>query len=335
MRVHVINVGQGAATLFEFACGAVLIDTGSEQNNTFDGNAALLSYLDAFFARRTDLDGQLDLLLITHPHIDHNRGVCEVISRYGPKHLVDSGLPGTGVAEPGQQCLHDDAARGTPYEAVALVDIDDPAGITSDVIDPITCDGTDPQIRVLFGKVPRGADLLPHWDGPSASNPNNNSVVARIDFGRFSMLVTGDLQEAGIDELLRRADPAALDVDVYQAGHHGSHNATTEGLADAMTPEVAVISMGDSAGSQDKNSAWAYGHPSNEALSILLGSEHGVSRSRPPVVKPVGVSGRNPTNGDPPVWDRWTIRRAVYGTGWDGTILITARADGSFSVDTE
>jgi len=32
MRVHVINVGQGAATLFEFQCGAVLVDTGGESN---------------------------------------------------------------------------------------------------------------------------------------------------------------------------------------------------------------------------------------------------------------------------------------------------------------
>ena len=28
MRVHVIDVGQGAATLVEFSCGAVLVDTG-------------------------------------------------------------------------------------------------------------------------------------------------------------------------------------------------------------------------------------------------------------------------------------------------------------------
>ena len=31
MQIHVIDVGQGAATLLEFTCGAVLIDTGGER----------------------------------------------------------------------------------------------------------------------------------------------------------------------------------------------------------------------------------------------------------------------------------------------------------------
>lgn len=33
MRVHFIDVGQGAATLFEFDDGAVLVDTGGEDND--------------------------------------------------------------------------------------------------------------------------------------------------------------------------------------------------------------------------------------------------------------------------------------------------------------
>jgi hypothetical protein len=52
MTFHFIDIGQGDATLLEFPCGAVLIDTGGEQNELFDSNKALLAYLDAFFARR-------------------------------------------------------------------------------------------------------------------------------------------------------------------------------------------------------------------------------------------------------------------------------------------
>ena len=36
MRAHFIDVGQGDATLLEFPCAAVLIDTGGEQNGEFD-----------------------------------------------------------------------------------------------------------------------------------------------------------------------------------------------------------------------------------------------------------------------------------------------------------
>ena len=52
MRMHFIDIGQGDATLLEFPCGAVLIDTGGEQNESFASDQALRDYLDAFFARR-------------------------------------------------------------------------------------------------------------------------------------------------------------------------------------------------------------------------------------------------------------------------------------------
>src|SRR5262245_63399116 len=75
MRVHVIDVGQGAATLVEFPCAAILIDTGGERfpadpwlTAQFDSTARLMSYLRKFFAGRPDLKNQLALLVLTHPH---------------------------------------------------------------------------------------------------------------------------------------------------------------------------------------------------------------------------------------------------------------------------
>src|SRR5690349_11953169 len=52
MRIHCINVGQGAATLFEFADGAVLVDTGGEDNEYVHSDEKLAAYLDEFFAGR-------------------------------------------------------------------------------------------------------------------------------------------------------------------------------------------------------------------------------------------------------------------------------------------
>lgn len=92
MRVHLIDVGQGAATLFEFSCGAILVDTGGESNKKFNSNERLMAYLEAFFKRRSDLNGTLDLLLITHPHIDHARGAKSVWEAYKVKNVVTDGL---------------------------------------------------------------------------------------------------------------------------------------------------------------------------------------------------------------------------------------------------
>ena len=67
MFAHYINVGQANATLLEFPCGAVLIDAGDQDAKT---KQHLKDYLTAFFARRTDLNNTLDLVIITHDHGD-------------------------------------------------------------------------------------------------------------------------------------------------------------------------------------------------------------------------------------------------------------------------
>lgn len=329
MNVHVIDVGQGAATLYEFPCGAMLIDTGSEESDSFSGKAQLITYLDRFFAGRPDLGNRLDLLILTHAHVDHTRNAKAVIERYRPKHVVDNGLR-TGSGYRGQVYLQDWArTNGVPYDAVRIEEIASAAGVTSESIDPIACAPVDPTIRVLFGRLKQGAHCLPGWTQTECKNGNNSSVVVRIDFDQFSILNTGDLEDTGIDELVSRsAASGVLDVDVYHLGHHGSRNGTTAELVSAMSPRIAVISMGDS----DRAlpwSAWAYGHPNREALKHLVDDDTGVSESRPPVTVPVGVKG-----GSSPQWTTWTIDDAIYGTGWDGTIVIHATSDGEYEVIT-
>src|SRR5258708_4434000 len=92
MRAHFIDVGQGAATLIEFPCPAILIDTGGESNGEFDSTPALMDYLDTFFRRRTDLGSTFASIILTHPHIDHTRGVPDVIGKYKILNAVTNGL---------------------------------------------------------------------------------------------------------------------------------------------------------------------------------------------------------------------------------------------------
>lgn len=103
MRVHFIDVGQGAATLIQFPCGSVLVDTGGERyppeewkSATYDSTAELIDYLDGVLGE----DERLKLLLLTHPHKDHTRGVQAVIDRYLPEFVVHNGQPhGSGALD--------------------------------------------------------------------------------------------------------------------------------------------------------------------------------------------------------------------------------------------
>jgi competence protein ComEC len=324
-RTHFIDIGQGLAVLLEFPCGAALIDTGGENDSHVDSDQALKTYLDAFFARRQDLRRTLDLLVLTHPHIDHTHGVSTVLENYKVTHAIDNGMDqGSGGAAQGE--LHDWVAHHpeTKYQPIALADIADPKGLTGDVIDPIRCKDVDPTFHALWGRVAQD----PGWPGmrygkTPFQNANNHSVVMRVTFGQASALFTGDLEEPAIRDLLKRsAGLDVLNVDVYQVGHHGSINGTIPELVAAMTPEVAVFSMGPPIW-HETWSGWKYGHPRREIVAML---EEGIHRKRKAVDVLDGIQGEH--------FETHHLEQAIYGTGWDGTVVIEADAEGRMRVVT-
>lgn len=89
----------------------------------------------------------------------------------------------------------------------------------------------------LVGRGPDPDELA--WSRKAAKNANNQSVAIRVSLGKGSLLVTGDLETEAIDELLRRQQASgALDVDVYEVGHHRSANGTTEELLQGPQPRA-------------------------------------------------------------------------------------------------
>jgi competence protein ComEC len=323
MVFHFIDIGQGDATLLEFPCGAVLIDTGGEQNELFDSNKALLAHLDAFFERRKDLQRTLDLLLITHPHIDHNRSALAVLDRYRVRGVVDNGAD--------KPHSHDDGTEDPgATQQIGATDVP-PAGLSNQVIDPIAgcaASAVDPKLTLLWGTVTE--DLRTYGE-----NPNNHSVVVRVDFGASSALFTGDLELIGLSRLVARyeAHPELLDVDIYQVGHHGSKNATAHYQMEMMSPRVAVISMGP----YERDIPWTarkYGHPNIIALEHMVHPFTGVRARRSPIEVWIGLKGAW-KDEKKEVFERRTVDRAIYATGWDGTVTITANANGWLDIATQ
>jgi len=321
MIVHLLDVGQGASTLIELPCGAVLIDTGGEQDEEFHSTEALHAQLEEFFARRTDLKRTIDVMFITHPHIDHVRGIPDVLDHYTVKNLVDDGLPGEANVRDQVQYAHDFAtSHSLGYRAIHRDAIDGKTGFTDAVVDPVKC----ADIKVLSGAV----DADPGWGENNYGkrhfeNANNHSVVIRVDFGKSSLLVTGDTEEVALHDLVEKyQNTKLLDVDVYQVGHHGSHNGTTSDLMHAMTPKVALIATGP----EDRHhqwTAWAYGHPREPTVRML---EEGVSMTRPATEVQIGLKVKG--------FVAEKLDKAVYATGWDGPVDVEMRADGTITVRT-
>lgn len=77
LKVHVIDVGQGDATLIQFYDKSLLIDAGP-----FESAPALIRYLDNLGLRN------LNALIITHPHDDHVGGALEVLDHFKVEQIL-------------------------------------------------------------------------------------------------------------------------------------------------------------------------------------------------------------------------------------------------------
>jgi hypothetical protein len=199
-------------------------------------------------------------------------------------------------------------------------DVDEQFGFVSEEIDPLACDGTDPEMTIL------SADLEenPGWSSTTFRNKNNHSLVIRVDFGQSAFLFTGDLQEPAIETMVDfYRDSPLLDVDVYQVGHHGSHNATTWSLIEAIDdPLIAVLSMGRCTRTSGLFNAFNFGHPRADIIRML---QAGIQRRRSTSKRvPVAVGVRD--------FRQIRMRDAVYATGWDGTVVVRATSAGQYRV---
>ena len=321
MRAHFINVGQGDATVLEFACGVVMIDAGGEGDADTTAHVASLRDL---FASRPELHDTIRAVLITHNHVDHTRGLVAMIDHFHVQRLIENGQRG-GPRDPGDAALRRLATD--PRRPATWLDLDEyevaqtEGGLTGPDVDPVECAGTNPEIKILSADYAQN----PGWTAGTYNDKNNHSVVIRVDFGRASFLFTGDLETEAIATLLetyRGTD--LLDVDVYHVGHHGSYNGTTSELLGAIVrPEIAVISMGR-CDHEGQWTGWAYGHPRKVTVDLL---RHAITRRRPARTVHVAPKVKEFTTT--------TMRDAIFGTGWDGTIVVRATADGTYIVNTE
>ncbi|MCG3195744.1 MAG: hypothetical protein GHCLOJNM_00211 [bacterium] len=328
MRVHFIDVGQGDSMLVEFPCGAVLVDTGGQDAAATE---QLIDYLTEFFKRRADLENTLDSVITTHNHIDHTRGLQEVVETFTVERYVDNGRVEVLKGKPGTKnplWLHENASTGgrniTIREAPdsEVVEVEDLSGLTDDLIDPVNCSECDPKIVILSG----GHTGNPGWEDKEFENENNHSLVVRIDFGEASLLTTGDLELAGIETLVDYyAETDSLDTDILHVGHHGSYNATTEDFLQAVTPEIAVFSAGKwyfGRNTGERFSTFAYGHPRLVTIALLADN---IERLREAPIHARAADGAKR-------FKRMDVEKAIYGTSWDGDVVVTALPNGNLSV---
>ncbi len=92
----------------------------------------------------------------------------------------------------------------------------------------------------------------------TGSGLNDNSVVLRLTYGGASVLLAADIDEVGARRMARLG-PAVRST-VLKVPHHGSADPAVREFVGAVSPELAVISVG-----ADN----PFGHPSDEMVREL------------------------------------------------------------------
>ncbi len=87
-----------------------------------------------------------------------------------------------------------------------------------------------------------GVEFLVLCDSSEVKNNDNASVVILMRYKERTFLFTGDAPIAQEEELLSTA--YSVDADVLKVGHHGSDTSSGETFLKAVSPQIAVISVG-------------------------------------------------------------------------------------------
>ncbi len=90
---------------------------------------------------------------------------------------------------------------------------------------------------------------------------NNNSIVAKLIYHNFSMLLTGDIEEIAEKQILEEyKNSSILKSKVLKVAHHGSKSSSTQSFLEKVQPKIALIGVG-----KDNT----FGHPNDGVLERL------------------------------------------------------------------
>ncbi len=219
--VKMLDIGQGDALLIRSPEQTILVDSGD-----VDKREELVKLL------RAEKVSEIDKLITTHPHADHLGGAYALLKNFTVKEALDNGQPTTNKTY--QTYLKLLKEKKVAYKTLRAGDkVDFGGGASLEVFNP-----TD-------GDVKKGGDL------------NNNSIVGKLTYGKFSMLLTGDC-EANREKVLMEKYGQSLQADVLKAPHHGSKTSSNRNFLKLVAPKDVLISCG--AGND-------YGHPHKETLN--------------------------------------------------------------------
>lgn len=229
LHVVALDVGQGQSVVLHSQGETAMVDCGSSNSYISAGSVAS-AYLQSMGQEH------LDYLVLSHYHADHINGVRQLLTQ------ID-------------------------VDTMVLPNVEDETTQKDKILQ--LC--TQHHINILFAsqveELTLGDAKLTVYPPLGGGSTNEEGLTVLCTAGTFDVLLTGDMDRDNEEILIERY--ALPDIEMLMVGHHGSKKSTGTELLEAVTPEIAVISVGDN----------RYGHPNDAALYRLSDKEISVYRT--------------------------------------------------------
>jgi len=217
LTVKVLDIGQGDAILIRAGGQTVLVDTGDIEHR-----AKMVEYI------KKEGISIIDKVIITHPHADHLGGMPGIIDNFTVGQIYDSGKTGTTALY--RQYLSLVNKKNIPFTVVT------------------------PGTEIIITNEVKLKIFAPDKSLLSDPEVNNSSIVAKLIYNQFSMLLAGDAEKES-EALMLKAYANELRSTVLKAGHHGSNTSSMPEFLKGVGAEAAIISLG-------ANNDYHHPHPS-------------------------------------------------------------------------
>ena len=229
-QIWFLDVGQGDGVFLRTQGEAILSGCGSSQDKKI-GKNVLGPFLKSQGIRT------LDWILVSHADADHTNGIEWLLKEEADIRVRNLALPAAGKGQEAYKKL-ETLARKRGAEVYYLHRGE-------------TVRAKSLALRCLY----------PESGEKPVEERNSHSLVFDVTYGKFRMLLTGDIGvEEERDILGMEEDKKGEKVTLLKAAHHGSNGSSSEEFLEYFSPAFTVLSYGEGN---------TYGHPAPEAVERL------------------------------------------------------------------
>lgn len=199
LQVHFIDVGQG---------DSILIQTPTEKNILIDGGPPEAGSKVVSYLKEQDIE-TIDLLVATHPDMDHIGGLPHVMKEFKVKNILDSGK------------LHSTRTYAAYLHQIRKQDIPVQIAMENEKI------RLDPELTIL----------VLNTYGATKTN-NQSSIVLKLTYEEIDFLLMSDIEMEQEKNLMEEYD---VEAEVIKVAHHGSNTSSSLPFLQAVSPEIALL----------------------------------------------------------------------------------------------